>query len=125
MREPGRLPVPVKGRLRLGFVASLVKATVPFTVPLADGAKLTEKFTLCPAARLAGTLSPLRLKPDPETTALEMVTLFPPELVSVAVWVCVLPVCTLPKSRLPGTALSWPEGMPSPDMLTEAETLSD
>jgi hypothetical protein len=119
------LPVPVRGRLRLGFVASLVNATLPFTVPLVDGAKVTEKLVLAPAARLAGRLSPLRLKPDPETTALEMVTLFPPELVSVAVWVCVLPVCTLPKSRLPGATLSCPEGIPSPDMLTDAETLVD
>jgi hypothetical protein len=43
---PGTLPTPLKGRLRLGFVASLVKATLPVAAPLLLGEKVTEKFTL-------------------------------------------------------------------------------
>jgi hypothetical protein len=58
---PGTFPVPLNGRPRLGLVASLVKVIFPLTVPLAFGAKVTEKPTLCPAPRLAGRLSPLML----------------------------------------------------------------
>ena len=82
---PGTLPTPVIGRLRLGLVASLVKATLPVAAPLLLGAKVTEKFTLCPAAKVAGRLRPLKLKPEPAATACDTVTAFPPEFVKVAV----------------------------------------
>jgi hypothetical protein len=82
---PGTLPTPLKGRLRLGFVASLVMATPPLADPPFLGANVTEKLTLCPAVKVAGSVSPLRLNPAPVATACETVTVFPPELVRVAV----------------------------------------
>jgi hypothetical protein len=50
-----------------------------------------------------------------------MVTLDPPELVSVSDAVWLLPVCTLPKLTLEGLAVSDPALTPVPDNETERE----
>ena len=89
---PALTPEPVKGMLRLGFDALLVRAMFPVAFPLAEGAKPTLKGALCPAARVNGRVSPVKVKPAPVAVACETVTLVPPLLVSVPARVWLLPV---------------------------------
>ena len=63
------IPFPDKVWLNGVFSALLVKTIVPLALPVAAGANATLKLTLCPAARVTGIDSPLRLNPVPETTA--------------------------------------------------------
>lgn len=63
----------------------LVKATLPLALPVACGAKLTEKEEFCPGPSVKGKVSPLTLNPVPAALALVMVTLEPPELEMLAV----------------------------------------
>jgi hypothetical protein len=57
----------------------------------------------------------LQLNPAPVAVACEMVTLVPPELVSVSDKVELLPICTLPKLWLDGFAASAPAETPVPE----------
>lgn len=58
---------------------------------------MTLKVKVCPAARVSGKLKPFKVNPVPLKFACDTVTLVPPVFVRVAVWVLVLPACTLPK----------------------------
>jgi hypothetical protein len=89
------------------FVALLVTDTPPLSVPATVGAKCTLNVALCPAVKLSGVVSPLAVKPLPETASCEMLTLALPVFVSVTGWLLLLPTCTPPKFRLPGLALSF------------------
>ncbi len=84
--------MPDSDTLSVGFDALLAMARLPLTLPLDDGAKLTLNVVLCPALRVRGRLNPLTLKPAPLAVACAIVTLVPPELVSVADWVRLLPI---------------------------------
>jgi len=57
-----------------------------------------------------GERLPTKVKPAPLTAAWEMVKLPEPMLLKVILCVLLTPTSTLPKSTLPGVALSWPEG---------------
>jgi hypothetical protein len=63
------IPFPDKVWLNGVFSALLVKAILPLALPVAAGANATLKLTFCPAARVSGSDSPLRLNPAPETAA--------------------------------------------------------
>lgn len=54
-------PVPDKGMLKLEFEPSEVITTLPLVAPLAVGANTTVNEVLCPALKVKGKLSPLRL----------------------------------------------------------------
>jgi hypothetical protein len=82
-RCPGMVPVPASGRLREGLDALDVTVNPPLVVLADVGENATLKLTLCPGFRVAGRLRPLVLKLDVAPAA-EMVTLVPPELVSVS-----------------------------------------
>jgi hypothetical protein len=99
---------------RLEFDALLVMERLPLAEPLVVGANLTLKVTLWPAARVAGIVIPVMLYGEAVVTAL-MVTLEPPELVSVSESVWLLPTCTLPKLRLVAVAVSDPGVTPVPE----------
>ena len=88
--------------LRLGFAPLEVMLTLPLAAPLAVGANSTVNDVLCPAFKVTGTLRPLTLNPLPLAVAAEMVSVVPPELVSVPESDFELPVCTLPKLKLEG-----------------------
>jgi len=88
------------------FVALLVIVTLPVTLPVAAGAKVTFKVAVCPGVRIVPADTPLALKPAPEMLTFEIVTLELPELVSVTARVLLAPVFTLPKLKLVGLALS-------------------
>src|SRR6266478_9871863 len=88
------------------LVALLVTETLPVTLPVAAGAKVTFKVAVCPGVRIVPADTPLALKPAPEMLTFEIVTLELPELVSVTARVLLAPVFTLPKLKLVGLALS-------------------
>src|SRR5580698_8493342 len=79
------------------------------------GAKTALKVTLAPGFKTSGKLSPLMLKPVPETVAPERVTLDPPVFVSASVRVALAPTCTLPNDRLDGLPMSCPAAAALPD----------
>jgi len=80
--------------------ALLATVTVPLSEPAAVGENTTLKVRFCPAVSVTGVPAPLRMKPDPVSVMLEMVTLEFPVLVTVTVRVKDEPAFTLPNARL-------------------------
>ena len=81
---PAVVPVPDSGIERVGLEALLVRVTFPVGVPAPAGANTTLNDLLAPAAKVNGTVTPLRLNPVPVAVACEIVTLEPPLLVTVS-----------------------------------------
>ena len=79
---PGALADPDNATDNVGFEASEVSVRLPLVVPLTTGVNVMLKVTLCPAARVTGRASPLRLNAEEETAADETVTLALPLLVT-------------------------------------------
>src|SRR5450631_624089 len=88
--------------------ALLTIEIVPVTLPPAVGANWAVKDAVFPAPSVIGVASPLILKPVPDAEACVIVRLAPPLLVSVTVWLPVLPVATEPKVTDEGLAPSCP-----------------
>src|ERR1700730_2692633 len=101
-------PVPDNEIVSVEFNALLVMLTLPVTLPEAAGANITFMVTDAPGFRMSPIEIPFTLKPAPETVTLEMLTLEPPELVSVTDWVLLLATFTFPKVTLEALGLSWP-----------------
>ena len=104
---PAAVPLPDKATDGCVPDASDTSAIFPLADPADCGVKVTLKVKLCPAPRVRGRLRPLMLNPVPVRVAWDTVTLEPPELVSVAFSVLLLPICTLPKltelaAKVPG-----------------------
>ncbi len=78
-------PLPASDTVAGELAASLTIETPPVTLPAAVGENFTVKVVLCPAARLSGRESPLRLNSVPVTLACDTVTLVVPVLLSVTV----------------------------------------
>lgn len=123
LRTPGVAELAVSGMLREGFEALLTMARLPLAAPLDCGVKVTLKVLLWPAARVNGTVSPLRVKPVPEMLACVMLMLEPPELVRVPATVLGLLACTLPKLRLAGDEARAPAVTPLPVIGTASAAL--
>jgi len=77
-------------------VALLASDTLPLTDPATVGANFTLNVVLCPAVKLSGGVSPLAVKPTPETVSWEMFAVEFPELVRVTVLLLLLPRFTFP-----------------------------
>src|SRR5713226_1107113 len=92
----------------VGSEASDTTEIDPVALPPEVGANTVPKVKLCPALKVRGRLSPVTLKPVPETLAWVTVTLVPPVLVRVSDKVLVLPTGTLLKSRLESLVLNTP-----------------
>ena len=99
-------PVPLMEIVAGELVALLATVTVPVTLPVDVGAKVTFKAADCPAARTVLEETLLELKPPPEVLTPEIVTLELPVFLSVTPRVLVEPVSMLPKLKLVGLALS-------------------
>ena len=108
-------PVPESATSSVGSTAFESMTTVPVLEPAAAGAKTTLNDVVCPAGRVSGRVSPLKLNPVPLTVALEIVTLEPPVLVSVTATLGLLPIRTFPKSTLLGVAVRLPGDRPRPE----------
>jgi hypothetical protein len=74
-------PEPLRGMLVGEFGALLTNAMLPVKLPALAGAKATLKFALCPGLSVKGSVSPLVVKPLPETVACEIVRSAVPEFV--------------------------------------------
>jgi len=76
--------VPQREMLSAGFKALLVRERVPLDAPTDCGANITLKLGLLwPGAKVKGKFKPFTLNPLPVTAACVIVTLEPPELVTV------------------------------------------
>src|ERR1700684_2443759 len=82
------------------LAALLATATLPVALPVEEGVSVTFNVALCPAGIVWPDDTPLALNPAPETLIFEIVRLLPPELVSVAGSVPLLPIATVPKFKL-------------------------
>jgi len=91
VRVPCVIPVPERGMLRFVFDAVEVMLTLPLAPPPVVGLNTTENEMLCPAVKVTGKVSPLKLYPVPLALAAEMVRLDPPVLVSVSDKLVLLP----------------------------------
>ncbi len=100
----GAKPVPERGTVRT-VVPLVAKLMFPLTVPAAAGVNTTATFTLCPASRLKGVVTPA-LKPVPATLSCVMVMAVPPVLVTLIVWLVVVFSARLPNPTLLGAAAS-------------------
>src|SRR5713101_5763229 len=105
---PETVVVPAMEMVSVGFAASEITEIDPVALPPEVGANTVPKVKLCPALKVRGRLSPVTLKPVPETLAWVTVTLVPPVLVRVSDKVLVLPTGTLLKSRLESLVLNTP-----------------
>src|SRR5437879_2132977 len=76
-------PVPLMEIVAGELVALLATVTVPVTLPVDVGAKVTFKAADCPAARTVLEETLLELKPPPEVLTPEIVTLELPVFLSV------------------------------------------
>lgn len=81
---PGVWPLPESATASEELEASLAILRVPVLLPPEAGANCRLKLALCPGASVMGRLSPETLKPDPVVDTCEIVTLDPPELVTVS-----------------------------------------
>jgi len=61
--------VPLKAIVRGEAGALLVSKIEPLTAPEPEGVNTAVKVVLAPAATVAGSVSPLMVKPEPETVA--------------------------------------------------------
>src|SRR5579883_1174244 len=86
--------------------SALVKVAAPAALPVAEGAKLAVNVALFPGFKLTGRGTPASVKPAPEATACEIVSVAPPEFVTVRLWFAVEPTATFPKLTEAGEALS-------------------
>jgi hypothetical protein len=98
----------------LAAAALLANATLPLTLPLACGAKVTVNGVLCPGESVRGKVKPLTLKPAPLAVAPDTVTAVPPEFVRLPVCFWLVPTGTLPKLSAVGFAASAPALTPVP-----------
>lgn len=94
------VPVPDTGIASVVFEALETTVRVPFEVPELVGANFTLKLALCPEARVAGAVMPVRVYPAPLMLACETVMLELPLLITVPEMVWLLPTVTLPKLML-------------------------
>lgn len=101
-------PAPAKEMVKVGLDPFDVTVTLPLALIVDVGAKVTVKLALCPAVSVTGGVIPLRVKPVPLIPTCEMVTVELPTLVTVCERGRLVPVCTVPKFRPVGFALSAP-----------------
>ena len=102
----GELPDPDSETVNGELVALLVMVTLPELLPVVVGANVTLSTVDCPAARVSGTVRPVKLNPVPLTLAWETNTLEFPELVRARLCAVLVPVVMLPKLSDMGEAES-------------------
>src|SRR2546427_7895322 len=106
--EGGVKPLPLRFTVTGDPESSLTIEMLPVSVETDLGANATLRLLDCPGPSASGNMSPLTLKSDPVTCGGETVRPPLPELLSVTIWVLILPTTTLPKSMLVRLTLNWP-----------------
>ena len=106
--DKGCTPEPDREITASGLEASLMMLTLPVTLPLAAGAKVTSNVAVCPGVWMSPAEAPLTLKPGPEMLIFEKVTSELPDAASVTARVVLLPTATFPNFKFDGLALISP-----------------
>ena len=88
--------------------ALLTRDTLPLTLPLDEGAKMTVMVVDCPTASVTGNEIPPMPKPLPVTLPCVIVRLAVPVLLKETLRLLVVPSVTLPKLMLVGFVVSCP-----------------
>lgn len=101
------MPLPLNETTVGELCALLATEREPDVLLTAVGANCTTRLLDCPGARASGKLKPLILNPAPVTVACEILKFAVPELLSITVWLPVVPTVTLPKFTLLGVTESW------------------
>ena len=70
--RPAVAPVPAKGMMSDG-VEGLVASMLPLKAPADDGANVTLKVKLCPAAKINGSVTPVTENPVPDILPIDTV----------------------------------------------------
>ena len=121
IESAGCMPVPLRAIDSGEFEASLVTVNVAFAAPRTVGANCTCTVALCPTGTEAEGLPPITVKPVPVISADAIFTAAVPVLVTVTLWVLVLPTFTFPNAteaelgdRMPawGSPVLPPPGLP-------------
>src|ERR1700730_14542727 len=102
------MPVPLRAMVSGEPGALLVIEILPPAAPVDVGEKVALKVELCPALRVVGTYNPMMLKPVPDATTCEIVTLAGAEFVNVIGTDPLPPTRMLPKLTFEGFAESAP-----------------
>jgi hypothetical protein len=100
------VPAPDNAMTVVGFAAVLVIVTVPETLALPDGAKITSILAVCPGPKMLPTDTPLALNPGPEMLTFEIAMLALPTFVRVTAKTLLLPTLILPKARFEALPIS-------------------
>jgi hypothetical protein len=106
--------VPESGTDKVALEALELMVSEPLAAPALAGPNFALNVADCPAAMLVGNDGPVKLKPAPETDALDTVTLVPPVFDTVTAVLWMLPTVTLPKFTLLGLAVKDPGASPVP-----------
>jgi hypothetical protein len=96
----GCMPVPLNETESDEFEASLVTVKVPLAAPRVVGANRSCRVTLCPTGTEAEGLPPMTVNPVPEICADAIFTAAVPVLVTVTLWVPLLPTLTFPNATV-------------------------
>ncbi len=91
------IPCPFRGMVVVASVALLAIVTAPVAAPLAAAVNDTPKVAVFPVASVIGAVSPLVLKPVPETLIFEMSSVSEPEFVITTLSEVPAPTTTCPK----------------------------
>lgn len=106
--------MPDNAIVNVGLEAFEAIVMLPLAAAAVEGANVTLKLALCPAAKVKGAAMPLNVNPVPVTLTCEIVTLEPPVLVIVSGSDWLLPTVTLPKLSVVGFAPKLPGVTPVP-----------
>jgi hypothetical protein len=104
----GVTPLPLTPIVVGELLALLANVIVPLAFPAVVGAKPTLTDTLCPAARLIGSVGPAAVNAPVDALSEESVTAVPPVFVTETVWEVVLPTLTFPRLTDAGLAVIAP-----------------
>jgi hypothetical protein len=98
--DTGCTPVPDRVILAGELVALLATVTLPGTLVVPDGVKVTLRVAVCPGVRICPVDTPLAANPGPAMETFDTVTLEFPAFVNVTPKLRLLPTLTLAKFKL-------------------------
>jgi hypothetical protein len=105
-RKLGAAPTPLREITNGEFGASLIREMLPDADPATVGVNNALKVAVLPTAIVKGVVRPLRLNPEPDILACEIVTLVVPLLESVTTCELFLAIVTVPKLIVEGLTFS-------------------
>jgi hypothetical protein len=114
-------PVPDRVIVAGELVALLATVTLPGTLVVPDGVKVTFRVAVCPGVRICPVDTPLAANPAPAMVTFDTVTFEFPAFVNVTAKLRLLPTLTLAKFKL--VVLSFKRKVAAPPTVSEAALL--